>query len=101
MFSRPVLSLSQCQTLISKIFNEVTKNHKGTNGTMVLVNQKRSEAVVAVREASSDYAKTTTRVKSAVASALVALDYQPVKLAPVVRPLMDILKSDGNTILQV
>lgn len=33
--------------------------------------------------------------------ALVALDYCPEKLAPLVRPLMDTLKRDANKILQV
>ncbi|GAU97707.1 hypothetical protein RvY_08957 [Ramazzottius varieornatus] len=99
-YLRPVLSLSQCQTLVSKVFEEVSKGHKSPNGTVIALSQKRNEAVAAVREASSEYNRTTTRVKSAVASALVELDYQPSKLAPIVRPLMDTLKSDENNVLQ-
>lgn len=86
---------------MTKVFEEVTKGHKSSNGTVVALTQKRNEAIAAVREASSEYNRTTTRVKSAVASALVELDYQPSKLAPVVRPLMDALKSDENNVLQV
>ncbi|CAH1273032.1 BTAF1 [Branchiostoma lanceolatum] len=61
---------------------------------------RRSQLQAAVQETSTEHAVHHLRVQCSVASALVSLRLLPDKLNPIIRPLMDTLKKEDNSLLQ-
>ncbi|KAI8501245.1 btaf1 RNA polymerase II, B-TFIID transcription factor-associated, 170kDa, partial [Branchiostoma belcheri] len=61
---------------------------------------QRSALQAAVQETSVEHGVHQLRVQGSVASALVSLQLLPDKLNPVIRPLMDTLKREENSLLQ-
>ncbi|OWA51690.1 TATA-binding protein-associated factor 172 [Hypsibius exemplaris] len=103
-YLRPVLTLRQCQALVSTLSQKALdslagKEPKVYNG-LALLTHKRNEAATATQLASGEFIRLSSRVHLSFAAALVGLSHTPQKLAPLVRPLMDTLKETPNSILQ-
>lgn len=84
--------------LASDIFTEVSKKLSQQN--LKAAEVKRRHLMATIGQLQSEYQKLHLRVQASVASTLIFLNKLPMKLNPVIRPIMDSIKKEEQTIMQ-
>ncbi|XP_068672856.1 TATA-binding protein-associated factor 172-like [Montipora foliosa] len=84
--------------LASDIYLEATK--KLSPHDVKLVEVKRRHLMTTIGQMQSEYHKLHIRVQASVASTLIFLNKLPLKLNPVIRPIMDSIKKEEQTVIQ-
>lgn len=95
-----VLTLEQSMLLSTTVFEKVIANSKLKPKTLELLEDRRKSLHRTVTETSHNQVSLNVAVQSTLASALVSLNYLPLKLNPLIRPLMESLKKEQNEQLQ-
>ncbi|KAL9957258.1 hypothetical protein ACROYT_G038872 [Oculina patagonica] len=84
--------------LASDIFTEVSK--KLSQQDLKAAEVKRRHLMATIGQLQSEYQKLHIRVQASVASTLIFLNKLPLKLNPIIRPIMDSIKKEEQTIMQ-
>ncbi|XP_067042900.1 TATA-binding protein-associated factor 172-like [Acropora muricata] len=84
--------------LASDIFQEACK--KISPHDVKLLEVKRRHLMTTIGQMQSEYHKLHIRVQASVASSLIFLNKLPMKLNPVIRPIMDSIKKEEQVVMQ-
>ncbi|CAH3196884.1 unnamed protein product [Porites evermanni] len=84
--------------LVSDIFMDVSK--KLSQQDIKAAEIKRRHLMTTIGQLQSEYQKLHIRVQASVASTLIFLNKLPLKLNPVIRPIMDSIKKEEQTLMQ-
>uniref|UniRef100_A0A3Q1FYB1 BTAF1 RNA polymerase II, B-TFIID transcription factor-associated n=1 Tax=Acanthochromis polyacanthus TaxID=80966 RepID=A0A3Q1FYB1_9TELE len=95
-----VFTIDQANELVTTIFAESTAglNVKSKQGQAL--DSKRQQAQATVMETSAEWQQLHLRVHMVTACAVINLQVLPDKLNPLVRPLMEAIKREENTLIQ-
>lgn len=95
-----VFTIDQANDLVTTIFTESTAglNVKSKQGQVL--DSKRQQAQATVMETSAEWQQLHLRVHMFTACAVINLQVLPDKLNPLVRPLMEAIKREENTLIQ-
>ncbi|XP_008278401.1 TATA-binding protein-associated factor 172 [Stegastes partitus] len=95
-----VFTIDQANELVTTIFTESTAglNVKSKQGQVL--DSKRQQAQATVMETSAEWQQLHLRVHMFTACAVINLQVLPDKLNPLVRPLMEAIKREENTLIQ-
>ncbi|XP_072292356.1 TATA-binding protein-associated factor 172 [Eucyclogobius newberryi] len=95
-----VFTIDQANELVTSIFSESTSGLGSRSPEWQSLDSKRQQALSTVAETNSDWQQLHLRVHMFTACAVVNLRALPDKLNPVVRPLMETIKREENTLVQ-
>ncbi|XP_027030782.2 TATA-binding protein-associated factor 172 [Tachysurus fulvidraco] len=95
-----VFTIDQANELVTSIFSEATASLNLKSRQLQSLDSKRQQACSTVSETSTEWQQMHIRVHTFAACAVVGLAALPEKLNPVVRPLMDAVKKEENTLVQ-
>ncbi|KAK2852480.1 hypothetical protein Q7C36_007681 [Tachysurus vachellii] len=95
-----VFTIDQANELVTSIFSEATASLNLKSRQLQSLDSKRQQACSTVSETSAEWQQMHIRVHTFAACAVVGLAALPEKLNPVVRPLMDAVKKEENTLVQ-
>uniref|UniRef100_A0A8C6ULC0 BTAF1 RNA polymerase II, B-TFIID transcription factor-associated n=1 Tax=Neogobius melanostomus TaxID=47308 RepID=A0A8C6ULC0_9GOBI len=95
-----VFTIDQANELVTTIFSESTAGLNSKSKEWQCLDSKRQQAQSTVMETNSDWQQLHLRVHMFTACAVVNLQVLPDKLNPLVRPLMETLKREENTLIQ-
>uniref|UniRef100_A0A667ZL40 B-TFIID TATA-box binding protein associated factor 1 n=1 Tax=Myripristis murdjan TaxID=586833 RepID=A0A667ZL40_9TELE len=95
-----VFTIDQANELVTTIFTESTAGLKVKSEQWQALDSKRQQAQATVMETSTEWQQLHLRVHMITACAVINLQVLPDKLNPLVRPLMDAVKREENTLVQ-
>uniref|UniRef100_A0A3P9J9Q0 BTAF1 RNA polymerase II, B-TFIID transcription factor-associated n=1 Tax=Oryzias latipes TaxID=8090 RepID=A0A3P9J9Q0_ORYLA len=99
-FSCSVFTIDQANELVTTIFTESTVGLNLKTKLWPALNSKRQQAQSTVMETSSEWQQLHLRVHMFTACAVINLQVLPDKLNPLIRPLMEAMKKEENTLIQ-
>ncbi|KAF6727063.1 TATA-binding protein-associated factor 172, partial [Oryzias melastigma] len=99
-FSSSVFTIDQANELVTTIFTESTGGLNVKTKLWPALNSKRQQAQSTVMETSSEWQQLHLRVHMFTACAVINLQVLPDKLNPLIRPLMEAMKKEENTLIQ-
>ncbi|XP_055469787.1 TATA-binding protein-associated factor 172 isoform X2 [Psammomys obesus] len=95
-----VLTIDQANDLVTTVFNEVTSTFDLNPQVLQQLDSKRHQVQMAVAETNQEWQVLQLRVHTFAACAVVSLQQLPEKLNPVIKPLMETIKKEENTLVQ-
>ncbi|KAM9325875.1 LOW QUALITY PROTEIN: TATA-binding protein-associated factor 172 [Gastrophryne carolinensis] len=95
-----VFTIDQANDLVTAVFNEVTAGIRGNAKAYQLLDAKRQQVQMTVMETNQEWQVLQLRVHTLAACAIVSLMQLPEKLNPVIKPLMEAVKKEENTVVQ-
>lgn len=95
-----VFTIDQANELVTSIFSEATASLNLKSRQLQSLDSKRQQACSTVAETSAEWQQMHLRVHTFAACAMVGLAALPDKLNPLVRPLMEAVKKEENTLVQ-
>ncbi|KAL7877989.1 hypothetical protein SRHO_G00046320 [Serrasalmus rhombeus] len=95
-----VFTIDQANELVTTIFSDATASLNLKSRQFQPLDSKRQQACSTVAETSAEWQQLHLRVHTFTACAVVGLAALPDKLNPLVRPLMDAVKKEENTLVQ-
>ncbi|KAM9476591.1 TATA-binding protein-associated factor 172 isoform 2-T2 [Clarias gariepinus] len=95
-----VFTIDQANDLVTTIFSEATASLNLKSRQLQSLESKRQQACSTVAETSAEWQQMHLRVHTFAACAVVGLAALPEKLNPLVRPLMEAVKKEENTLVQ-
>lgn len=95
-----VFTIDQANELVSSVFSESTAGLNPKSKQWQCLDSKRQQAQSTVMETNSDWQQLHLRVHMFTACAVINLQVLPDKLNPLVRPLMETIKREENTLIQ-
>ncbi|KAH0623625.1 hypothetical protein JD844_006574, partial [Phrynosoma platyrhinos] len=95
-----VFTIDQANELITTIFSEVTSSLNLNPKILQQLESKRQQVQMTVTETNQEWQTLHLRVHTFTACAVVNLEQLPEKLNPVIKPLMETVKKEENTLVQ-
>ncbi|KAM7385145.1 hypothetical protein PAMP_001241 [Pampus punctatissimus] len=95
-----VFTIDQANELVTTIFTEATAGLNAKSKQWQALDGKRQQAQATVTETNIEWQQLHLRVHMFVACAVINLQVLPDKLNPLVRPLMEAIKREENTLIQ-
>ncbi|XP_054654807.1 TATA-binding protein-associated factor 172 isoform X1 [Dunckerocampus dactyliophorus] len=95
-----VFTIDQANELLTTIFTESTTGLNVKTKQWQVLDSKRQQAQATVLETSNEWQQLHLRVHMFCACAVINLQVLPDKLNPLVRPLMEAIKREENTLIQ-
>lgn len=95
-----VFTIDQANELVTTIFTESTAGLNVKSKQWPALDSKRQQAQATVMETSTEWQQLHLRVHMIAACAVINLQVLPDKLNPLVRPLMEAIKREENTLIQ-
>ncbi|XP_036979124.1 TATA-binding protein-associated factor 172 [Acanthopagrus latus] len=95
-----VFTIDQANELVTTIFTESTAGLNNKSKQWQALDSKRQQAQSTVMETSAEWQQLHLRVHMFTACAVINLQVLPDKLNPLVRPLMEAIKREENTLIQ-
>ncbi|XP_069001339.1 TATA-binding protein-associated factor 172 [Embiotoca jacksoni] len=95
-----VFTIDQANELVTTIFTESTAGLNVKSKQWQALDSKRQQAQATVMETSAEWQQLHLRVHMFTACAVINLQALPDKLNPLVRPLMEAIKREENTLIQ-
>ncbi|XP_060942934.1 TATA-binding protein-associated factor 172 [Limanda limanda] len=95
-----VFTIDQANELVTTIFTESTAGLNVQSKQWQALDGKRQQAQATVTETSTEWQQLHLRVHMFTACAVINLQVLPDKLNPLVRPLMEAIKREENTLIQ-
>ncbi|XP_066534947.1 TATA-binding protein-associated factor 172 isoform X2 [Hoplias malabaricus] len=95
-----VFTIDQANELVTTIFTDATASLNLKSRQFQPLDSKRQQACSTVSETSAEWQQLHMRVHTFTACAVVSLGSLPDKLNPLVRPLMEAVKKEENTLVQ-
>ncbi|TKS85272.1 TATA-binding protein-associated factor 172 [Collichthys lucidus] len=95
-----VFTIDQANELVTTIFTESTAGLNVKSKQWQALDSKRQQAQATVMETSTEWQQLHLRVHMFTACAVINLQVLPDKLNPLVRPLMEAIKREENTLIQ-
>ncbi|XP_071378280.1 TATA-binding protein-associated factor 172 isoform X1 [Centroberyx affinis] len=95
-----VFTIDQANELVTTIFTESTAGLNVKSKPWQALDSKRQQAQATVMETSTEWQQLHLRVHMFTACAVINLQVLPDKLNPLVRPLMEAVKREENTLVQ-
>ncbi|XP_061914731.1 TATA-binding protein-associated factor 172 [Entelurus aequoreus] len=95
-----VFTIDQANELLTTIFTESTAGLNVKTKQWQVLDNKRQQAQATVLETSNEWQQLHLRVQMFSACAVINLKVLPDKLNPLVRPLMEAIKREENTLIQ-
>ncbi|KAK2530509.1 Btaf1 [Columba guinea] len=95
-----VFTIDQANELVTSVFNEVTSSFTLNPKILQQLDSKRQQVQMTVTETNQEWQVLHLRVHTFVACAVVNLQQLPEKLNPVIKPLMEAIKKEENTLIQ-
>uniref|UniRef100_A0A3Q1I1G0 BTAF1 RNA polymerase II, B-TFIID transcription factor-associated n=1 Tax=Anabas testudineus TaxID=64144 RepID=A0A3Q1I1G0_ANATE len=95
-----VFTIDQANELVTTIFTESTAGLNVKSKQWQALDSKRQQAQATVMETSTEWQQLHLRVHMFTACAVINLQGLPDKLNPLVRPLMEAIKREENTLIQ-
>ncbi|KAI5107880.1 TATA-binding protein-associated factor 172, partial [Silurus meridionalis] len=95
-----VFTIDQANELVTSIFSEATAPLNLKSRPLQSLDSKRQQACSTVAETSAEWQQMHLRVHTFAACAVVGMAALPDKLNPLVRPLMEAVKKEENTLVQ-
>ncbi|KAL8187149.1 UNVERIFIED_CONTAM: btaf1 RNA polymerase II, B-TFIID transcription factor-associated, 170kDa [Gekko kuhli] len=95
-----VFTIDQANELVTTIFSEVTSSFNLSPKVLQQLEGKRQQVQMTVTETNQEWQTLQLRVHTFVACAVVNLEQLPEKLNPVIKPLMEAVKKEENTLVQ-
>uniref|UniRef100_A0A3P8QCQ2 BTAF1 RNA polymerase II, B-TFIID transcription factor-associated n=1 Tax=Astatotilapia calliptera TaxID=8154 RepID=A0A3P8QCQ2_ASTCA len=95
-----VFTIDQASELVTTIFAESTAGFNVKSKQWPALDSKRQQAQATVMETSTEWQQLHLRVHMIAACAVINLQVLPDKLNPLVRPLMEAIKREENTLIQ-
>ncbi|EDL41777.1 mCG13925 [Mus musculus] len=95
-----VLTIDQANDLVTTIFNEVTSTFDLNPQVLQQLDSKRHQVQMTVAETNQEWQVLQLRVHTFAACAVVSLQQLPEKLNPIIKPLMETIKKEENTLVQ-
>ncbi|XP_032409207.1 TATA-binding protein-associated factor 172 [Xiphophorus hellerii] len=98
--SSSVFTIDQANELVTTIFTETTAGMNVKSKQWLALESKRQQAQSTVMETNTEWQQLHLRVHMFTACAAINLEVLPGKLNPLVRPLMETVKKEENTLIQ-
>ncbi|XP_075830034.1 TATA-binding protein-associated factor 172 isoform X1 [Microtus pennsylvanicus] len=95
-----VLTIDQANDLVTTVFNEVTSTFDLNPQVLQQLDSKRHQVQMTVAETNQEWQVLQLRVHTFAACAVVSLQQLPEKLNPIIKPLMETIKKEENTLVQ-
>ncbi|KAM9804251.1 TATA-binding protein-associated factor 172 [Neosynchiropus ocellatus] len=95
-----VFTIDQASELVTTMFTETTAGLNVKTKQFQALESKRQQAQATVTETSAEWQQLQLRVHMFAACAIINLQVLPDKLNPLIRPLMETLKREENTLIQ-
>lgn len=95
-----VFTIDQANELITTVFSEITSNVELSPNLLQHLDCKRQQVQVTVMETNQEWQVLQLRVHTFAACAIVNMEQLPEKLNPVIKPLMETVKKEENTLVQ-
>ncbi|XP_050815237.1 TATA-binding protein-associated factor 172 isoform X3 [Gopherus flavomarginatus] len=95
-----VFTIDQANELVTTVFNEVTSAFNLNPNILQQLDSKRQQVQMTVTETNQEWQVLQLRVHTFAACAVVSLQRLPEKLNPVIKPLMETVKKEENTLVQ-
>ncbi|KAM8852198.1 TATA-binding protein-associated factor 172 [Synchiropus picturatus] len=95
-----VFTIDQASELVTTVFTETTAGLNVKTKQFQALESKRQQAQSTVTETSAEWQQLQLRVHMFAACAIINLQVLPDKLNPLIRPLMETLKREENTLIQ-
>ncbi|XP_078007124.1 TATA-binding protein-associated factor 172 isoform X5 [Phascolarctos cinereus] len=95
-----VFTIDQANELVTTVFNEVTSSFNLNPKVLQHLDSKRQQVQMTVAETNQEWQVLQLRVHTLAACAVVNLQQLPEKLNPVIKPLMETVKKEENTLVQ-
>ncbi|KAM9065654.1 TATA-binding protein-associated factor 172 isoform X1 [Sarcophilus harrisii] len=95
-----VFTIDQANELVTTVFNEVTASFNLNPKVLQHLESKRQQVQMTVAETNQEWQVLQLRVHTFAACAVVNLQQLPEKLNPVIKPLMETIKKEENTLVQ-
>ncbi|XP_037321187.2 TATA-binding protein-associated factor 172 [Pungitius pungitius] len=95
-----VFTIDQANELVTTIFTESTVGLNVKSSEFQALDSKRQQAQATVTETNAEWQQLHLRVHMVTACAVINLQTLPEKLNPLVRPLMETVKREENTLIQ-
>ncbi|XP_059214862.1 TATA-binding protein-associated factor 172 isoform X2 [Centropristis striata] len=95
-----VFTIDQANELVTTIFSECSAGQNMKSSQWQALDSKRQQAVATVTETNAEWQQLHLRVHMVTACAVINLQALPEKLNPLVRPLMETVKREENTLIQ-
>ncbi|XP_074089486.1 TATA-binding protein-associated factor 172 isoform X5 [Macrotis lagotis] len=95
-----VFTIDQANELVTTVFNEVTSSFNLNPKVLQHLDGKRQQVQMTVAETNQEWQVLQLRVHTFAACAVVNLQQLPEKLNPVIKPLMETIKKEENTLVQ-
>ncbi|KAM6916245.1 TATA-binding protein-associated factor 172 [Xenentodon cancila] len=99
-FNCSVFTIDQANELVTTIFTESTASLNAKSKQWQALDGKRQQAQSTVMETNTEWQQLHLRVHMFTACAVINLQVLPDKLNPLVRPLMEAIKREENTLIQ-
>uniref|UniRef100_A0A8D0GH04 B-TFIID TATA-box binding protein associated factor 1 n=1 Tax=Sphenodon punctatus TaxID=8508 RepID=A0A8D0GH04_SPHPU len=95
-----VFTIDQANELVTTVFNEVTSAFNLDPKVLQQLDSKRQQVQMTVAETNQEWQVLQLRVHTFAACAVVSMNQLPEKLNPVIKPLMEAVKKEENTLVQ-
>ncbi|XP_018414179.1 PREDICTED: TATA-binding protein-associated factor 172 [Nanorana parkeri] len=95
-----VFTIDQANDLVTTVFNEETAALRDNPKAFQILDAKRQQVQMTVLETNQEWQVLQLRVHMFAACAIVSLMQLPEKLNPIIKPLMEIVKKEDNTVVQ-
>ncbi|KAM3913658.1 TATA-binding protein-associated factor 172 isoform 2-T2 [Leptodactylus fuscus] len=95
-----VFTIDQAHELVTSIFSEATAPLRGNAKVYQHLDGKRQQVQLTVMETNQEWQVLQLRVHTFAACAIVSLMQLPEKLNPIIKPLMEAVKKEENTVVQ-
>ncbi|KAM7073998.1 TATA-binding protein-associated factor 172 isoform 1-T1 [Molossus nigricans] len=95
-----VFTIDQANDLVTTVFNEVTSSFELNLQVSQQLDSKRQQVQMTITETNQEWQVLQLRVHTFAACAVVSLQQLPEKLNPIIKPLMETIKKEENTLVQ-
>ncbi|KAG8135443.1 hypothetical protein E2320_008472, partial [Naja naja] len=95
-----VFTIDQANELVTAVFNEATSSQNLNPKVLQQLESKRQQVQMTVTETNLEWQTLQLRVHTFTACAVVNLEQLPEKINPVIKPLMEAVKKEENTLVQ-
>ncbi|XP_025773591.1 TATA-binding protein-associated factor 172 [Puma concolor] len=95
-----LFTLLSTQDQVTTVFNEVTSSFDLNPQVLQQLDSKRQQVQMTVTETNQEWQVLQLRVHTFAACAVVSLQQLPEKLNPIIKPLMETIKKEENTLVQ-
>ncbi|CAI9571309.1 unnamed protein product, partial [Staurois parvus] len=95
-----VFTIDQANDLVTTVFNEATAVLRGDIKAFQILDAKRQQVQMTVVETNQEWQVLQLRVHMFAACAIISLMQLPEKLNPIIKPLMEAVRKEENTVVQ-